>query len=124
MRAKEILRYLADGVGPYTGAPLPQSSPYQQAETVRALGIALRAMDAYTRRLAREARLPSHAGKPWTSQEEQTLIKEFRQGRSVQELSDLHKRTEGAITSRLTRLGLLEAREPDSTEELTHVPWV
>jgi len=36
-RAKEIIKALADGVDPYTGERFPADSPYQQADTVRAL---------------------------------------------------------------------------------------
>ena len=37
-RAIEIVQSLADGVDPHNGERFPFSSPYQQADTVRALG--------------------------------------------------------------------------------------
>ena len=40
-RAIEIVQILADGVDPYSGERFPSSSPYQQADTVRALHLAL-----------------------------------------------------------------------------------
>lgn len=40
-RAKEIIRRLADGRDPATGDLFPPNSPYQQADTVRALYVAL-----------------------------------------------------------------------------------
>lgn len=43
-RAIEILRALADGRDPVTGAAFPPDSPYQQADTVRALYAALDAL--------------------------------------------------------------------------------
>jgi len=36
-RARTILESLADGLDPAIGAPFQPDSPYQQAETVRAL---------------------------------------------------------------------------------------
>ena len=40
-RAIEIVQALADGVDPYSGARFASDSPYQQADTVRALHLAL-----------------------------------------------------------------------------------
>jgi len=40
-RASEIIQQLADGVDPYTGERFQPDSPYQQADTVRALYLAL-----------------------------------------------------------------------------------
>ena len=40
-RAIEIVRSLADGVDPYSGERFASDSPYQQADTVRALHLAL-----------------------------------------------------------------------------------
>lgn len=40
-RAIEIVQSLADGVDPFTDERFPASSPYQQADTVRALHLAL-----------------------------------------------------------------------------------
>ena len=44
-RAKEILRTLADGRDPATGEQFPPNSPYQRADTVRALCMAVDALD-------------------------------------------------------------------------------
>lgn len=37
VKALEIIRALADGIDPYTGEVYSANSPYQNAETVRAL---------------------------------------------------------------------------------------
>ncbi len=50
---------------------------------------------------------PSKAGKPWTPAEDSLLRTEFETEKSVDVLSALHERTQGAITARLVRLGLL-----------------
>ena len=36
-RARAILKSLADGLDPATGAPFPPDSPYQQADTIHTL---------------------------------------------------------------------------------------
>ena len=41
----KILRQLADGIDPYTGETLPEHSPYQQTQTVRALFHAIMALE-------------------------------------------------------------------------------
>ena len=51
-KAKEIIRSLADGRDPATGEQFPPNSPYQQADTVRALFMALDAIDNAARRQA------------------------------------------------------------------------
>lgn len=52
-----------------------------------------------------------HAGAymPWTEDEDKKLIKEFQSGEfRIQELSEIHGRTTGAIRSRIKKLGLME----------------
>jgi len=103
-RALEILRVLAGGVDPFTGEVLPAESPYQQADAVRALSLAIDRLDRWKPR-----DLPGNAGKPWTVEEEERLVASHGEGRSIREIASAHGRTSGAIESRLTRLGLLEA---------------
>jgi ATP-dependent DNA helicase RecQ len=47
----------------------------------------------------------TEAYQPWTKEEDQQLIREYESGISIKELSDIHKRTQGAIRSRLKKLG-------------------
>jgi len=47
----------------------------------------------------------TEAYQPWTKEEDQQLIREYESGISTKELSGLHKRTQGAIRSRLKKLG-------------------
>ncbi len=47
----------------------------------------------------------TEAYQPWTKEEDQQLIREYENGISTKELSDIHKRTQGAIRSRLKKLG-------------------
>lgn len=45
---------------------------------------------------------------PWESDEDSQLIVEFNSGMCIKEMSDIHKRTTGAIRSRLKKLNLEE----------------
>ncbi len=119
-RAREILRSLADGRDPATGEQFPPSSPYQQADTVRALYMALEALDAATRRARRQTNRPEGAsakpvdpnrpkiGASWSPEEEQQLRDEFAAHKPIPEIATSHGRTPGAITARLVKLGLIE----------------
>jgi hypothetical protein len=51
--------------------------------------------------------LPAQAGTSWTAAEDEQLVREFDAGKAVPELAQVHQRTEGAIRSRLLRLGRL-----------------
>ncbi|MCF7855854.1 MAG: hypothetical protein K9N51_13730 [Candidatus Pacebacteria bacterium] len=69
-RAIKIVQALADGVDPYTGERYPSSSPYQQADTVRALHLALAGLTKLRRSTSRK----SGPGRAWTDEEEQKLL--------------------------------------------------
>lgn len=45
LRAQEILATLADGMDPFSGEFLPPNNIYQQPDVIRALYIALKALD-------------------------------------------------------------------------------
>jgi hypothetical protein len=110
-RAIAIVRHLADGVDPHTGDVLPSDTPYQHADTVRALYHALDALSESQARAARTAertrRLARAAGTPWAKEEDDRLSREFRSNQSIAAIAATHGRTQGAINSRLLRLGLL-----------------
>lgn len=54
---------------------------------------------------------PTSAGVRWTEEEDVRLCTEFDAGTAVREIARKHGRTPGAITSRLVKLGRLEASE-------------
>lgn len=54
---------------------------------------------------------PENAGKGWTTEEEQQLIKMYNSGYSKKEMCDTFKRTEVALAARLVRLGIIESRD-------------
>lgn len=103
IKAREIIRTLADGVDPTTGEVLPNESVYNSPEIIRALFVVL------------EATAPVHtpqydthrnAGKPWTSIEDEKLKDEFTDKISISDIAKEHGRTYKAIESRLDHLGL------------------
>ena len=109
-RAKEILRSLADGRDPATGQPFPPNSPYQQADTARALFMALEAMEQGGRTRAAHPADPNKpkAGGQWSPEEEQQLRDAFTARKPIPAIAAAHGRTAGAITGRLMKLGLIE----------------
>ena len=119
-QAREILAALADGRDPATGKALPSQDSCNQAQVVRALYTVLAAlpeMDAETDEMERgeaqeapEAEQASNAGEPWTLAEEALLRAEYQSGMSCAVLAKKHRRTRGAIASRLVRLGVIACR--------------
>lgn len=100
IRAKEIVRTLADGIDPTTGEVLPAESVYNSPEVIRALFTVLEASTPNTQLQNR------NAGKPWTEIEEEKLIDEYASKIKISDIAKEHGRTYRAIESRLERLGL------------------
>jgi hypothetical protein len=92
----------ASGFDPYTGEQLPDESPYQHPQTVRALFVALTALET-TKKSNRKRNLPINAGKSWKEDEDNRLILSFDAGKSVKQIAEDHQRTEWAISSRLIK---------------------
>ena len=96
-KAKEILQLLADGIDPATGELLPDESPYNKPEVIRALFAVL----------AEPTKRPhQNAGLPWSETEDEQLSQEFAAGLRVSAIAKEHGRTRGAITSRIKHLEL------------------
>lgn len=111
-RAIEIVQSLADGVDPFTDGRFPASSPYQQADTVRALHLALEGLGKLKRSTARK----TGPGRPWTEDEEKELVRQFDDKVDVEEIAAKHERTKGAIWARLEKLGHIQRKDfPGST---------
>ena len=112
--ALKILQQLADGIDPHTGKAFGADSPYQHPDTVRALFVALRALDAPAaapaagkQRAAAES-APSNSGKPWSDDEDKALAAAFDAGKQILELATAHQRSRFAIEVRLAKLGKIE----------------
>lgn len=106
-KALLILKALADGVDPRTGAAFPADSPCQQPDSVRALCFAVQALERPAparERAAKPGSAPANAGRPWSDEEDLKLARGFDAGRSVAELAAEHRRSRWAIEARLVRL--------------------
>jgi hypothetical protein len=107
-RALTIVTTLASGVDPLTGELFAADSPYQSPDVIRALYIAVRALEAAGRRRTRgPAGESSNAGKPWSDEEDRRLLSAFDNGERLAELAQAHGRTRGGIQARLIRHGRL-----------------
>lgn len=110
-KALDIVSALANGVNPYTGEVFDVDSPYQSADVIRALYIAVRALEVTgSKARSNRARLPANAGKPWTEQEDRELLERFDSGHSVAQLAEAHDRTLPGIQARLERHGRVQSQ--------------
>jgi hypothetical protein len=107
--ALPIVRALADGVDPHTGAVFADESPYAEPKTLRALFSAVELMEREVEREKRRERLPANFGKPWSEGEDRTLVGEFDAGVTLPDIARKHARTHSSIRLRLEKLGKLEA---------------
>lgn len=107
-KSLEIIRLLANGVDPYTGEEYPIDSPYQHPQTIRALFVAIQALERVKKSGDRQRQLPDNAGKAWEDEEDQRLVLAFDSGKSSKQLAEDHQRTEGSIRSRLLKLGKIQ----------------
>jgi hypothetical protein len=114
-QAHQIISALADGCDPMTGEKV-ESSVLQHGDVIRALHMAVRALETSARSEVRSgrARTPANAGKPWTEQEDRALLEKFDAGQTVAQLAQAHDRTPAGILARLLRHGRLEATGPQS----------
>jgi len=113
VEAIRIVEALMDGFDPVTGEVLPQTSPYNQPEVIRALARALGALERAQEkeRLERKRSLPPNAGKAWSKEEERQLAEEFDKGMPANEIAARHARTRGSIAARLVRIGKVSERD-------------
>jgi hypothetical protein len=108
-KALSIVSALANGVNPQTGEMFEVDSPYQAADVIRALYVAVRALEMSKRSKTRgiRPRMPANAGKPWAEHEDVELLEKFDAGVPVAQLAQAHDRTLAGIQARLERHGRL-----------------
>ena len=106
--AKSIIETLANGVDPETGEVLSAQSVFNNPQVIRALFIATNALDGLAKREKQAKTLPGNAGNAWSETEDSSLLSAFDAGGSIKDISAKHGRTEGAIASRLIRLGRIK----------------
>jgi len=111
-KALRILKTLADGIDPGTGEALPVASAYQHPDAVRALFVAIRALEApeaseAAAKRGTPAQRPGagNAGKPWSKEEDEQLLAAFDGGQPVEAIAQVHGRSKVAIEARLAKFG-------------------
>jgi len=100
--AINIIRALANGVHPTSGAALDEGSVCRTPEAVKALNRALAALVAQQER---EKKRPKNAGKSWSHEEDAQICEELRQGIDFNQVANTHNRSLAAILARLVKLG-------------------
>lgn len=90
---------------PYTGEVLPDDHVCNKGDIVRALNCVLQNCDQKPPRPQ-----PENTGKPWTEEQDRELCGLYDSRTSIRQLSKHFKRTTGAITARLVRLGKIQER--------------
>ena len=107
--ALAVIRKLADGMHPETGAVLPSDCLYHHPQAVRAMHRAVGALEFQEERERARKFLPKNAGKAWSNQEDTQICDEIRRGMSFERIAEMHSRTNGSIVARLVRLGKISA---------------
>ena len=135
--AKGILERMMDGINPITGEVLPQEHICNNVSVIRALYVAIQAMEQNTR-LCTDATEPatkrSRSGRlnnqnPWTEEEDTYLKNAYRQGISFDEMAEELLRSTRTIKFRLVYLGVADRTilgwEPAKKVEYAHqgLPW-
>ena len=113
LEAKKIIDALANGIDPETGEILPSQSTLNSPQVIRALFVAVSALERAIRLADRDNSLPKNAGRSWSDEEDKQLLVIFGSGTPVKEIAARHGRTLGAITSRLVRLGKIKGSTED-----------
>ena len=106
-RAKEIVSILAEGIDPTTGELLPEDSVCNKGDIVRAFYTILNSLDTNKPK----KNLPENAGKPWTKEDEDLLVKLYHAGTPKKDICNTFKRTATGIAARLVRLGVIESQD-------------
>lgn len=119
IQAQQVIDTLARGIAPETGEVLPADSPLNSPIVIRALFVAVRALELQAAASAPRPKVkvatptdrPGNAGAGWSEEETRRLTAAFDAGRDLVQLAADHQRTVGAIRSRLIRLGRLQPGE-------------
>jgi hypothetical protein len=108
-QALTIVRALANGVDPETGVVFPADSPYQRANTVRALYRASEALEKAGNFERRKSQLPPKHGQAWSEDDDRKMLARFDAGHGLPELATLLERTQVSVRARLVKYGRLAA---------------
>ncbi len=123
-RAIKTIEALSEGINPSTGEILPNESPYNDPEVIRALFCVLKYTYIKKKRAPRktilekqknniEKGLPKNAGLPWTDVLKEELASRFKSNEDINSLSKHFERSKVAIISELIKQGLITPEEAE-----------
>jgi len=101
-QAIQVIRALANGIHPQSGAALEETSICRAPESVKALNRALAALVAENERAKKR---PKDAGKKWSREEDEQICEDLRKGTDFNQIAQTHNRSIAAILARLVKLG-------------------
>ena len=104
--AKVVIELLAKGIDPTSGEIINESA-LNNPQIIRALFIAVAALESAASIDKSNRSQPSNAGRAWTHDDDVTLLDMYDSGKSIKDISAEFERTRGAIRSRLKHLGKL-----------------
>ena len=99
-----VLSVLAAGRDPRSQQLLPAGSILHTPDVLRALLLALNALEAAAARARRRSTLPPHVGRKWSAAEDAELRAEMAGGESLDGIAARHGRSKRAIELRLRRI--------------------
>lgn len=122
--AHPLIEALAYGSDPISGAPLPDDSPLQHPQVVRALFTALRLIEGQAASAVSDTDIerPKRAGEVWDDEEDRKVTHAFHAGKPFAQIANSHQRSRGAIVSRLVRLGEIEPKTTSSAASGSTTP--
>ena len=103
----DLLRTFAEGVDFRTGEPLPAGHVLRDPESIQALQWALEQLLTRTHEPEDPRLKLSHRGEAWSHEEDELLRSSFAQSLPLAQIAKAYGRNDGAISSRLKRLGLI-----------------
>jgi hypothetical protein len=127
--AANLIELLANGRDPFSGEQLPNDSPLQHPQVIRALFNALQSLgsEEARSRLRGKGSRPGRQGESWSELEDERLVLAFQSGASIAQVALQHQRTRGAIVSRLVRLGFVPRKSQEAannSESIASLPPV
>ncbi len=102
-----VLSALIAGRDPRSTQRLPPGSILHTPDVLRALLLALSALEAATARSRRRAALPPNVGREWTEAEDAVLRAEVANREPMRSIAAQHGRSMRAIELRVRKMGLV-----------------
>ena len=99
-----ILNGLSEGVNVVTGEMVDGLDPEIKLQLLEMS----KYFDQRLKSKERQEEKYSQHGQKWSQEEDEQLLSEYREGKTIKEISEIHSRSYGAIRSRLLGLGVLE----------------